>query len=64
MFTFHWIRRMVALFACVLALAYSFVSIADVVSFAEGSLILSQTQPEERSTDIWPKHVVPNTTLE
>jgi Ca2+-binding EF-hand superfamily protein len=36
MFTFHWIRRMVALFACVLALAYSFVSIADVVSFATG----------------------------
>ena len=36
MLTFHWIRRMVALFACVFALAYSFVSIADVVSFATG----------------------------
>ena len=36
MFTFHGIRRMVALLTCVLALAYSFVSIADVVSFATG----------------------------
>jgi Ca2+-binding EF-hand superfamily protein len=36
MFTFHRIRRMVALFACAFALSYSVVSIADVVSFATG----------------------------
>jgi Ca2+-binding EF-hand superfamily protein len=35
--TFHWLRRMVALLACVFALTYSCVSIADdMVSFATG----------------------------
>jgi len=37
MFPFHWYRRMVVLLACVFALTYSVVSIADdIVSFATG----------------------------
>ena len=36
MFTSQWFRRMLALLACAFALTCSFVSIADVVSFATG----------------------------
>jgi hypothetical protein len=36
MFTFHGFRRVVTLLTCVFALTYSFVSIADVASFATG----------------------------